>query len=71
MQALRIIQDVAKDGYLHVRAPQGMGNRFEVIVIPIEGEIKEKSVHSMRLQGESGFAKNVLASTDEDVWNEI
>lgn len=71
MKALRIIQDVAKDGYLHVRAPQGMGNRFEVIVIPIEGEIKEESVNSMRLQEESGFAKNVLASADEDVWNEI
>lgn len=71
MQALRIIQDVAKDGYLHVRAPQGMGNRFEVIVMPIEGEMKEESVHSMRLQEESGFAKNVLASADEDVWNEI
>ncbi len=71
MQALRIIQDVAKDGYLHVRAPQGMGNRFEVIVMPIEGEIKEESVHSMRLQEESGFVKNILASADEDVWNEI
>ena len=71
MKALRIIQDVAKDGYLHVRAPQGMGNRFEVIVIPIEGEIKEESVNSMRLQEESGFAKNVLASAEEDVWNEI
>jgi hypothetical protein len=71
MQALRIILDVAKDGYLHVRVPQDMGKKFEVIVIPIEEEIKDESLHAMRLQEESGFAKNVLASADEDVWNEV
>lgn len=71
MQALRIIQEIAKDGFLHVRVPQDMGKKFEVIVMPIEGEIKDESLHYMRLQEESGFAKNVLASVDEDVWNEV
>jgi len=71
MQALRIIQEVAKDGCLHVRIPQEMGKKFEVIVMPIEEEMKDESLHYMRLQEESGFAKNVLASAAEDVWNEI
>jgi len=71
MQAIRIIQDVAKDGYLHIRAPQGMGNRFEVIVMPIEGETKDETLHYMSLQEESGFSQKVLGSADEDVWNEV
>lgn len=71
MQALRVIQEVAKDGCLHVRVPQGMGKRFELIILPLNEEEQGESHDYMKLQEESGFVKSVIASAEEDVWNEI
>jgi hypothetical protein len=72
MQALRVIQEVAADGYLHVKVPQGLGNRFELIILPLsEDEAQGDSLEYMKLQQESGFAKQVLASAEEDVWNDL
>ena len=71
MQALRVIQEVETDGCLHVKIPTGMGTRFEVIILPApEGERPEPSCYSKSLQ-EGGFVKNVLASAEEDVWNDL
>lgn len=71
MQALRVIQEAAKDGCLHVNVPRGMGKKFELIIVPLDDAGYDESVPYMKMQEGSGFAKNILASADEDVWNEI
>jgi len=71
MQALRVVQNVAQDGYLHVKIPAGMGKRFEMIILPIADEEHSESHHYMKLQEESGFVKSVMASPEEDVWNDL
>jgi hypothetical protein len=71
MQAIRIIQEVAQDGYLHVKVPAGMGTKFELIIVPLDGPENDPALGNMKLQEESGFATSVLGAPEEDVWNEI
>ncbi len=71
MQALRIVQERAKDGYLHVRVPEGIGKRFEVIILPLEDAMPVESEQLMKIQQEGGFVREVLAAPEEDVWNEL
>ena len=72
MRALRIIQNVAQDGCLHVKIPAGMGKRFEMIILPAVDDQEQNESHDfMKLQEESGFAKSVIASPEEDVWNDL
>jgi len=71
MQALRLIQNVAPDGCLHVKIPAGMGKRFEMIILPLADEETVESHDYMKLQEESGFVKSVIASPEEDVWNDL
>jgi hypothetical protein len=71
MQAIRVIQEVAPDGCLHVRVPSGMGKKFELIIVPLDEPEDDAALQYMKMQEESGFALNVLAAVEEDVWNEI
>jgi hypothetical protein len=71
MQALRVVQEIAKDGWLHVRVPEGMGRKFELIILPLDETVADESDNYMKLQEESGFMQSVVASPDEDVWNDI
>jgi hypothetical protein len=71
MQALRVIQDVAQDGCLHVKIPAGMGTRFELIVLPLGDEIQPETHAEMQLQELGGFVKTVIASPEEDIWNDL
>ncbi len=71
MQALRVIQEIAQDGCLHVRVPAGMGRRFELIILPLNEEERDESLDYMKVQEESGFMKSVVASPEEDVWNDL
>lgn len=71
MQALRVVQDVAPDGCLHVKIPVGMGKRFELIILPVADEEQMELHNYMKLQEESGFVKSVIASPEEDVWNDL
>ena len=71
MKALRFIQEIAKDGCLHVRIPEGMGKKFELIILPLDETEQDESVDYMKMQEESGFMKNVVASPKEDVWNDV
>ena len=42
MKAIRKIQDVGSDGYLHVLVPRSMGKRVEIIVLPLnEAEARQ------------------------------
>lgn len=71
MEALRLIQEVSKDGYLHIRVPQKMGWKFELIILPLDEAEENESSQHMKIQEESGFVKTVLASAAEDVWNDL
>jgi hypothetical protein len=71
MQALRVIQNIAQDGCLHVKIPAGMGKCFEMIILPVADEEQRESHDYMKLQEESGFIKSVVASTEEDIWNDL
>lgn len=71
MHALRLIEKVSEDGYLHIKIPPEMGQNIELIILPLADSRKKESVEYMRMQEESGFARNVLASEKEDVWNDV
>lgn len=73
MQALRVIQNVSEDGYLHVAVPKMMSRRCEVIVLPLDDlqETITAPYDLARLQEQSGFVQQVLAAESEDVWNDL
>ena len=71
MQALRVIQEIGPDGCLHVRVPQGLGKRFELIILPLPEEEQGESCNYSQLQENSGFVTSVLNAPEEDVWNDL
>lgn len=59
---------------IHLVLPPEMGDEVEVIVIPrasSKGEMPQESLAMTRLMDESGFARNVLNSPEEDCWNDL
>lgn len=71
MQALRVTQDVAQDGCLHIAVPPEMSRRCEVIVIPLYDSQETTLFDTAKMQEQSGFVKNVLGARSEDVWNDL
>ena len=71
MQALRLIEKVSKDGYLHIKVPSDLGEQVELIILPHPQVEDYMSMDYMKIQERSGFVKNYLASDAEDVWNDI
>ena len=59
---------------IHLVLPLEMGDEVDVIVIPRssskEAEQQESQVMA-QLMDESGFAKNILNSVEEDCWNDL
>jgi hypothetical protein len=59
---------------LHISVPADMGDEFEVIVFPRSSSkfaAQQESSAMAQLMDESGFAKNILNSTEEDCWNDL
>jgi hypothetical protein len=59
---------------IHLVLPPEMGNEVEVIVFPRSSSkaAEQQESHAMaQLMDESGFAKNVLNSAEEDCWNDL
>lgn len=56
---------------IHLTLPPDLGPEVDVIVLPASqsGQTAEESLATARLIDESGFAKQVLSSTEEDCWN--
>lgn len=42
-----------------------------MIILPLDETEQDESVDYMKMQEESGFMKNVVASPKEDVWNDV
>ena len=71
MSALRVTQNVAEDGYLHIAVPPEMGRTCEVIVFPYEERLNPRMYNTTKMQEQSGFVKKILGADSEDVWNDL
>ncbi len=71
MQALRLVRDVSEDGSINIKIPHELGNKVEVIILPFIQIKDNESTCYMKLQEENEFSRTILASEQEDVWNEI
>lgn len=59
---------------IHLVLPPEMGDEVEVIVFPrtsVKGAMPPETLAMAQLMDQSGFAKNVLNSTEEDCWNDL
>lgn len=75
MNTLAYRQQVKADANhtIHVLIPLEMGDEVEIFVFPrgAAKEMPQESLAMARLMDESGFAKNVLSSPEEDCWNDL
>ena len=71
MQVVRQIVDRKSITSVHV--PEEFGDRVEIIVLSLcqdaDDAVSSYPLHA--LQAESGFVREMLASEEEDVWNDI
>lgn len=59
---------------IHITLPPEMGDDVEIIILPIGAKatsIPTESLEMAKLMDETGFARNVLNSPEEDCWNEL
>lgn len=59
---------------IHLVLPPEMGDDVEIIVFPrLNAKLaaQHESLAMAQLMDESGFAKNVLNSAEEDCWNDL
>ena len=59
---------------IHLVLPPEMGDEVEVIVFPRSSPktaAQQESLAMAQLMDESGFAKNILNSAEEDCWNDL
>ena len=67
MQAYREVHEISADGYVKIKVPAGMGKRVEVILLPAAAD----SALPVMAPQQNGFCMQVLASIEEDVWNDL
>ncbi|MDD2660721.1 MAG: hypothetical protein PHY54_13765 [Methylococcales bacterium] len=59
---------------IHIVLPAEMGDEVEVVVFPRSSSklsAQQESLAMAKLMDESGFAKNILNSVEEDCWNDL
>lgn len=59
---------------IHLVLPPEMGDDVEIIVFPRASSkvaAQLESIAMARLMDETGFAKNILSSEEEDCWNDL
>ena len=71
MHAMRYIETVGEDGILKLTIKKPAGTRLEVIVLDLDENGEKKHLEISRLQEMASFAKNVLGSPEEDIWNDL
>ena len=74
MNALRTV--VTREEFQHLQIPQSFGQKFEVIILPIDAHTnmstaKIDTYDLMKTQESSGFITDLYNDTDEDVWNNV
>lgn len=58
-------------GKVLIDIPDSFGKEVEVTIRPVKDSDTDFSYQMMKLQEETGFAKEVLGNEKEDVWNEL
>jgi hypothetical protein len=76
MKTIAIRQRLTADANhsIHITLPPEMGDEVEIIILPSGAKnaaIPEQSLAMAQLMDETGFARNVLASAEEDCWNAL
>lgn len=76
MKSIAIRQRLTADANhtIHVTLPPEMGDEVEIIILPSGAEktaLSEASLDMAQLMDETGLARNVLASAEEDCWNAL
>ncbi|MGZ6005384.1 MAG: hypothetical protein ACXWLH_04505 [Candidatus Saccharimonadales bacterium] len=59
---------------IHIVLPAEMGDEVEVVVFPRSSSklaVQQESLAMAEIMDESGFAKNILNSIEEDCWNDL
>jgi hypothetical protein len=59
---------------IHIVLPAEMGDEVEVVVFPRSSSklaAQHESLTMAEIMDESGFAKNILNSVEEDCWNDL
>ena len=59
---------------IHIVLPPEMGDEVDVVVFPrtaASATARQESLAMAQLMDESGFAKNILNSVEEDCWNDL
>lgn len=62
---------VESGGLVQVTTDKPAGARVRVIVLEVEESIPDTALAIAHLQERSGFAREVLADSAEDVWNDL
>ena len=77
MNAVRRYCHSDANGKITINIPGGENKNFEIIILPVSDDASERntdesaSFELMSIQQESGFAKTVIGSKEEDIWNEL
>ena len=61
----------AEKGKITIDIPEYLGKEVEVIILPMGEKDRDFSYFLMKYQEQTNFAKEVLGSEKEDVWNEV
>ena len=76
MHAITRIKTVDEKGYIHLQLEKPAGVKVRIIIedldaYPNQVATPAESIALARMQKQTGFAKHVLGSAAEDVWNDL
>ncbi len=74
MHAITRIETVDESGYIHIQLKKLAGVKVRLIIEDIDNSPNQTPAESLalaKMQEQTGFAKHVLGSTAEDVWNDL
>jgi hypothetical protein len=76
MHAITRIATVDEKGYIHLQLEKPAGIKVRIIIedldaYPNQAATPAESIALARMQEQTGFAKHVLGSAAEDVWNDL
>ena len=76
MQAITRIETVDESGYIHLQLEQLAGVKVRIIIenfetCPDRTALPAESLALAKMQEQTGFAKHILGSAAEDVWNDV
>lgn len=76
MHTITRIETVDERGYIHLQLERPAGVKVRIIIEeldtpPNQAATPAESLALARMQEQTGFAKHVLGSSAEDVWNDL